>query len=113
VRLVLVERLISPVAAHARQRFVDGDSCQPGGKPGPAVELAQVRVGIHVRLLHHVLGLLLVADDGAGGTVEALVVAPHQDLEKSRLAVQHLRDDLFVRERAPALEHLGVRDVHA
>jgi hypothetical protein len=71
-----------------------------------------MRVGIDIRLLHHVFRLAIVAQDGPGGPVQPLVVPPHQHLEQGRLAVQHLRDDLLIREAAPPLQNCAADDVH-
>src|SRR3712207_8937347 len=64
----LFRSFVPRLAAHARERFVDGDPRQPRGEPRTAVELRQVREGVDVCLLHHVLGLLLVADEDRKST---------------------------------------------
>jgi hypothetical protein len=70
---------------------------QPGRELRAPIELREVRIRIHVRFLHHVLGLALVADDGARGAIDAFVMAPHQDLEDRRVAIEDPRHDLLVR----------------
>src|SRR5205085_2728403 len=59
---------------------------------------------VHVRLLHHVLGLAIVTQDGARRPVDAFVVATHQHFEERRLASENLGDHLLVGQRAPLLE---------
>jgi hypothetical protein len=53
-------------------------------------------IGSHVRVLHHVLRLAIVAKNGASDPVETLVVAPHNDFIQSRLAAADAIDNLFV-----------------
>src|SRR6185295_20275492 len=48
--------------------------------------------------LRYVLGLRVVTYDRAGDPVEALVVAPHQELVEPRLARADARHDLLVRQ---------------
>jgi hypothetical protein len=59
-----------------------------------------VLIGADVGGLHDVLGLRIVASDGAGGAVEALVVAAHDDLKERGFAGEHAADDLFIAEGA-------------
>jgi hypothetical protein len=81
------------LTADARQCFVDGDPRQPGREAGRAIELTQVCVGIHVGLLHHVFGFVLVPHDRPGRPVDALVVAAHQQFEQRGVAREHLLND--------------------
>jgi hypothetical protein len=97
VRGFVVQSLVPASTAHARQRLVDGNSRQPGRKPGGAVELAQVRKGVDVGLLHHVLRLLLVTHDRPGRTVDPFVVPAHQQLEERGVSAQNLLDHEIVR----------------
>jgi len=55
-----------------------------------------VRVGRDVRLLHGVLRLDVVAQDGARDAEQALVVAAHDQLEQRRLAVADATHDGLV-----------------
>ena len=102
---VFVEALVRPHAPHARQGFVDGDSRQPCRKLRASVELPQMGVCIHVRLLHHVLGLALIPQNGAGRTINALVVPAHQNFEQRGVTREHTGDDFFVGQRIPSLQH--------
>jgi len=61
-----------------------------------SLELAQVDVGIDVGLLHHVLGLAIVARDRARRAIEPLVVAAHEQLEHRGVAVEDRLDDILV-----------------
>jgi hypothetical protein len=53
---------------------------------------------VDVGLLHHVFRLGLVLHDGASRAVDALIMAPHQDLEQRGLATAHPGDDFRVAE---------------
>ncbi len=68
---------VPAASARTREGLVNGDSSEPCRESRPAVELPQVAVGVHVGLLHDVLGLALVLDDRSSGPVHPLVVAPH------------------------------------
>ena len=68
------------------ERLVDRDPREPRREARALRELVEVQVGVHVRLLHHVLGLRLVPHDRARHPVQPLVVAAHQDLEQRGLA---------------------------
>ena len=83
-------------APPATERFVDGDARQPGGERRAAFEVAQVGVGVEISGLHGVLDLGLVAQDGADGAVEALVVTTHDQLEELGIAGQDAIDHLLV-----------------
>ena len=86
--------------AHAGERFIDGDASEPGAEGGAAGELIQVLVGADVGGLHDLFGEGVVAGDGAGGAIEALVVAAHDDFKERRLAVEDAAHDLFVAQHA-------------
>src|SRR6266481_8164171 len=94
------ERLEPALPARTGQRLVHGNAGEPGSERRPPGELMQVREGTHVGLLHDVLGLAVVAQDGARRAVEALVVTAHDDLEERRLAAAHARHDLLIGEPA-------------
>src|SRR5579864_1114278 len=82
--------------AAAAQSLIDRDAGEPAGERGAAFELAQAGEGADVSLLHHVFAFGVVAQDGAGGAVDALVMAAHQDLKQVALAGEHARHDLLV-----------------
>ena len=54
--------------------------------------MAEIRKGAQVGILEHVLGLAVIAQDGAGDPVEALVEAPHHGREERCLAGTHALD---------------------
>jgi hypothetical protein len=58
-----------------------------------APELGEMREGPHVGLLHHVLRLGGIVQDGAGGAKQALVVPAHDALEQRRLAGEDTLDE--------------------
>jgi len=61
--------------------------------------LVEVPVGVHIRLLRHILSLRIVSENRAGDPVEALVVPTHDDLKQAGLPGPHAPHDLFVRDR--------------
>ena len=67
-------------------------------KSRAACEIGEVNVSVHVRLLHHVQRLVLFAEDGADGAVDALVVTAHHDLERLDIPRPHAQDDVLVRK---------------
>ncbi len=85
--IVLPGRRLGPMAlAEPGVGLVDRDAGHPGREAGPALEAVQVLVGADVGLLHHVLDVGVVAEDGPHGPVDPLVVPPHQHLETGGLA---------------------------
>lgn len=72
------------------------DTDKPRGERRTASELRQVLIGTDVLGLHDVLGLRVVARDGACCPVEALVVAADEDFKEGSLAGQNACDYLFV-----------------
>jgi hypothetical protein len=73
------------------------------------IELRQVRVRVHVRVLHHVLGLALVAQNRARRAEHALIVTPHQDLEQGRVAGDDPRHDFLIRQGGGPVDDPGRR----
>src|SRR5262249_40597890 len=67
---------------------------------GATLELVEVLERAHPRVLRHVLGLAVVADDRPRDPVEALVVAAHEELEERGLAGADAGDDVLVSEGA-------------
>ena len=94
----VVELRIAGALAETGQGFVDGDAGEPGGKLGAPGELVEVLVGADVGVLHDVLGLGVVAEDGAGHAVQTLVVAAHEDLIERGVSGFDAVDDLVVGE---------------
>ena len=72
-------------------------------KPGGAAELVEVVIRAHVRGLHDVARLVVVANDAACESEQQPVVPPHQELEERRIAREHAGDDVGVGD-------CGVRD---
>ena len=77
-----------PPAAQPAQRLVHGDPRQPGRQAGIAAKTFQMREGADVGLLHHVLGLAVVAQDAAGEPVEPAVVRLHDGANRRLVARQ-------------------------
>jgi hypothetical protein len=100
------------------KRLVNGDPRQPRRKAGAAEKLVKVRKRSHIGILQDVLRLGLVTKNRAYNSIEALVVAPHEDLEQVRMAVFHPVDDLFITEIGPRdaryislIDRRGCRDL--
>ena len=102
--IVWWKRLVGPLTPAPRERFVHRDPREPGREPRPLLELIEVRERVDVRLLHHVFGFGLVADDGARDAVHALVVPAHQDFEQRSVAAAYAVDDLRVSGRGRKVE---------
>ena len=66
-----------PPAAQPAQRLVHGDPRQPCRQAGIAAKAFQMREGANVGLLHHILGLAVVAQDAAGKAIEPAVIRLH------------------------------------
>ena len=77
-----------PPAAQPAQRLVHGDPRQPGRKAGIAAKAFQMREGANVSLLHHILGLAVVAQDAAGEAIEPAVVSLHDGADGGFVAGQ-------------------------
>jgi hypothetical protein len=75
---------------------VNGDAGEPRRERGPPRELVEVQVRVQVGLLHHVLGVRFVAQDGAGDAEETLVVPAHQNLEEPFVSGLDAAHELFV-----------------
>ena len=98
VEFVVVQGFVAGALAEAGQGFVNGDAGEPGGEGGTRGELVEVLVGADVGVLHDVLGFAVVVKDGAGDAVEALIVAPHEDLVERGLSCTDAVHHLFVGE---------------
>lgn len=85
--------------AHAPERFVEDDPCQPCREVGLVAEPAHGREGPYVAFLEHILGLAVIAYDAAGDAVEPPVVAQHDSAEGARLALLGQERQLAVIER--------------
>ncbi len=102
VRLLLqrVRRHAWPaaVAPEPLERLVQTDPQEPGGEPCAAGELRELAEGEHVRLLHQLLGRVLVANHRANRPVQARVVPAHQQLEARALTGDDARHEGLVRD---------------
>ena len=61
-----------------------------------------------MRMLDDILRLIRISSDGASCAVDALVMAPHQDLEELGLARDHARHNLIIREDIQPLQLLSI-----
>ena len=59
----------------------------------------QVREGVDVRLLHHVLDLALVVHDRPRHSIHTLIVPAHEDFEQRAVTGAHAPDDFLIRQR--------------
>jgi len=92
----LLQLLGAVARAEPRQRFVDRNARQPGGKRCASGVLVQVLVGPDVSILHHIFRFGIIVQDRARDTIQALVVPAHDDLVQSRIAGFDPLDDLLV-----------------
>src|SRR5579864_643024 len=86
---------------------MDRDARQPGGKLCASGELPEVPIGTHVGILHHVFGLSVVPKNPSRDSVQALVIAPHDDLEQRGFAVQDPAHHFLIREWRSRRKNLG------
>lgn len=98
--------------AQPAEGLADGDAGQPGREARGPGELIEMPVGRQIGLLHRVLGVVVVAQDGARGAEQPLVVAPHQDLEERLVAAANPRDHVFIGQGA-VVSHLSIGGVYA
>jgi hypothetical protein len=70
---------IGTICAH--ERLVRNDAHQPCAEACLGPEIRKRPVGLEVRFLERVLGVLVVAQDGARGAEKRSVVPAHQHLE--------------------------------
>ena len=78
-----------------------------------AAELAQMTVGVDVRLLHHVLGGFVAAQNAAHDAIDGLVMPAHQHFEQRRLTAKNIRDHLLIRKRVALFERASTNDMHS
>lgn len=62
-------------AAQPAQRLIDNGAPQPQRQRSGARERVEPLIGVQIRLLQHVLGLGVVADDAARQSVQAAVMS--------------------------------------
>ena len=82
--------------ARLRDRLVDGDPGRPRRERGVAAKPREVLVDREPGLLEHVLGVLVRVHDGARRAIQALVVAPHEQLEVGAATRAHRVDEVAV-----------------
>jgi hypothetical protein len=78
--------LKSVAAVLSSQSFVHGDARQPRGELCSPGELVEMLVRAHVRVLHYVLSLAIVAQNSPSRAVETLVVPAHDNLKHRGVA---------------------------
>src|SRR5205807_10000251 len=86
-----VERIKPLASANAGKRLVDGAAGQPRREPRPPLEIVQVLVRTRVGILHHVLGLVVIVEDGARRAIDMPLVAAPEDLEQALFAGANAR----------------------
>src|SRR3546814_622895 len=72
--------------ALAAQRFIDGDAGKPGGQRRASLEPFDRSKSAQICALHRILGFRAIAEDGEGGSKQALVVARGNVPHRSRIA---------------------------
>jgi hypothetical protein len=72
---------------------VGHDPIQPGVEARVALELPDVSVDLDETLLHHVEGVLLVAEESIGDRIDFALIALHQDFEGPFVAGLGGRDE--------------------
>jgi hypothetical protein len=72
--------------------------------------LAEASVRTHIRVLHHILRLAIVAQDGTRHPIQPLVVAPHDDLVQRCLTAEDAGDHFRVVQFALLLGQDRVHD---
>src|SRR6266852_4991193 len=77
-----------------------GDARQPSRKRRAAGKLIEMLISTHVGVLHYVFRFVVVAKNSARHSIQALVVAPHNDFVERGFSRANSVDDLFV---GPAL----------
>jgi hypothetical protein len=55
-------------------------------------------VGVEIRLLHGILGFGVILQNCTCGSIEALIVASHQDFEQVNLPSRNAIHDFFIGE---------------
>jgi hypothetical protein len=62
---------------------------------GTPLELIQMPVSVEIRLLHGILGFRVILENCPRGSIEALVVVPHEDPEHLDIRSGNPMHDLF------------------
>src|SRR3546814_3818430 len=75
--------------ALAAQRFIDGDAGKPGGQRRASLEPFDRGKSAQICALHRILGFRAIAEDGEGGSKQALVVARGNVPHRSRRSEEH------------------------
>lgn len=96
-----LDRLKTALAARACPRPMYCYAAEPGRERSATAKRIEMRVRSYPRLLGDSLRLAVAANHGARETVDALVVAAHEDLENRDLPRKDYPDDLLVGEGIP------------
>src|SRR5215472_3635474 len=102
--------------AQPDQGFVYRNADQPVGEATTSRELIEVGESLDIGPLHYLLDFGFRLEQRPNRAKDALVVAPHQDLEKVRLARHDSGNDVPVgRTFPPAVlsVHLGKKQFHS
>jgi hypothetical protein len=83
-----------------RERLMNGDARDPRPESSTAFELREVPIRGQIRLLHGIFSFGVTVDDGPNGTIEVLVVTPHEDFEHFGVACPDAKNDLLIGRRA-------------
>ena len=83
-------------AAYACERFVEGDTREPGGQVRVTAEGSEIAESVDIGLLNDVLRFVIIADDGTGATIEATVVALHDDAKGAFVPLNGHADEVCI-----------------
>ena len=92
----ILQLIESAPFAKAEQSLIHRDPGEPCREWCATLKLAKVLVGVNISGLHDVFRFGVIADNGPRDTVEALVVAAHDDFVQGGLSRPHPLNDLFV-----------------
>ena len=63
------------------------------------LQIDEMLIGAHISVLHHVLALAVLAQNGSCNAVKFLVMAAHQQFKGRRVAAENARHHLFIARR--------------
>ena len=93
-----LQRDMNVLSLTAADRLVDHDTSQPHGEACIRTELSEVRERAQIGILHHVLSLSVIADDGACDAIEPLIVTPDDQAQRGRTSLSRETHEFGVDE---------------